>query len=237
MLLGFTSPDDCRLLLLAGVVEVTPCRPLPGCFCSSSSFSLSSSASRMKAVARAADERGCAVRFRVGAVTVASWCSFFLTPPFLVAAEDAPLPWRASQAARAARTRFTPHALHRVFGPRGPSRHCGVLVAPHWLQHLPAVLGTPVLWALPLPLPLLLPLALPYTMSAKDEKGFVGLRERFDVFAFVLRSLLEPGVDFPPEESISIKAKGRRCFHKLTDQTRGPFRVLLLQTNSPGTIR
>ena len=28
-----------------------------------------------------------------------------------------------------------------------------------------------------------------------------------------------------------------RCFHKLTDQTRGPFRVLLLQTNSPATIR
>jgi len=32
------------------------------------------------------------------------------------------------------RTRFTPHALQRVPAPSGPSRHCGVLVAPHCTQ-------------------------------------------------------------------------------------------------------
>ena len=32
------------------------------------------------------------------------------------------------------RFRFTPHALHSVFGPSGPSLHCGVLVVPQ-LKH------------------------------------------------------------------------------------------------------
>jgi hypothetical protein len=35
-----------------------------------------------------------------------------------------------------ARTRFTPQALHRVLGPYGPSRHCGVRVVPHCMHAL-----------------------------------------------------------------------------------------------------
>jgi hypothetical protein len=53
-----------------------------------------------------------------------------------------------SRAALAALTLLTPQALQSVLGPRGPSLHWGVLVAPHWEQHLPAVLTAAVIFAL-----------------------------------------------------------------------------------------
>ena len=42
----------------------------------------------------------------------------------------------ASSIDRFLRTSFTPQALHRVLAPRGPSRHCGVRVVPHWVHAL-----------------------------------------------------------------------------------------------------
>lgn len=73
-----------------------------------------------------------------------------ISPIVFFELEVDPLPFFAirilpSKAALAALTLLTPQALQRVLGPSGPSLHWGVLVAPHWEQHLPAVLTAAVI--------------------------------------------------------------------------------------------
>mmetsp|Transcript_13318 Transcript_13318/g.37390 ORF Transcript_13318/g.37390 Transcript_13318/m.37390 type:complete len:227 (+) Transcript_13318:1379-2059(+) len=125
--------------------------PLGCCWCSM--------AARMKAAALAALDFPLALLRVLISPTAAA---------FLAAADeedlvDLTLP---SEAALAALTLFTPHALHRVFGPRGPSLHCGVLVTPHCEQDLPAVEAA-IIFALYAP--------------SSGEKGLGGFRDLFRV--------------------------------------------------------
>eukprot|EP00955_Chlamydomonas_euryale_P012526 134875-Chlamydomonas_euryale.AAC.2 len=78
---------------------------------------------------------------------------------FVTGMPESPPVARALLARSCERTCRTPHALQSVLGPAGPSRHCGVLVAPHSRHTRPVAfrLGTCCCPAVPTPLPPPLP--------------------------------------------------------------------------------